>query len=295
MSIPDEVRSELLPVLAPPGYQGPAVYLPCGLALKFQRGEEDVTWEDLTAWGVPRLRPDLLGEIAGMNAISYIQWPEVEPGVYENDDSCWPELVLAPATFIEHNAVEGTQVVYVVSERKAILTGSDSAAGRARIRAAMPGGLADSAMVLNWDRRTWSRFYVHDATAFRLARATVTGRATGEARYREGEHYGHVLLEVSAYPGPLDFLLVWAVGEAVIPSEYREAVRLGCEKFLTDFARENGPLAGLRIAVVGGSFHEVNSKAASYQIAAAAALERAVSQMRLTGIAGGRQERDADS
>jgi len=28
---------------------------------------------------------------------------EAEAEVFVNDDGCWPALVLAPATFIEHN------------------------------------------------------------------------------------------------------------------------------------------------------------------------------------------------
>jgi len=293
--IPDEVRAEIVPILAAPGDDGPQVTLPCGLAVKFSQYGVGVTWEDFRAWDVPRYPHKVreVAEAAALNAISYVQWPEVEPGVYENDDNCWPEMVLAPDTFIEHNSVEGRPVVYIVSARKAILTGADSVAGRARIRAALRGGLAESAMGLNWDRKTWSPFYVHDAIGFDLRRVTVTGKATGEARYRLGENYGHVILEVSPYTGPHEFLLVWGVGEDVIPSEFREAVWRGIQGFATDYFRETGPLVGVRVAVVGGSYHEVDSKSRSYEVAATMAFKNAVMQMALAGVPERRQEMDA--
>lgn len=293
--IPDDVRAEIVPVLAEGGDDVPKVTLPCGLAVKFSQWGADVTWEDFRAWGIPRY-PHKIGEVAeaaALNAISSPQWPAVEPGVYESDDACWPEMALAPAAFVEHNAVEGNPVVYIVSARKAILTGADSAAGLARIRAAMPGGLTESAMSLNWDRKTWSKFYVHDAIGFDLRRVTITGRATGEGRYRLGENYGHVILEISPYAGPHEFLLVWSVGEDVIPSDFREAVWRGIQEFATDFFRETGPLVGVRVAVVGGSYHEVDSKSRSYEVATRVAFKNAIGQVGLAAIPERRQEMNA--
>lgn len=109
--IPDEVRAQLQPALAAPGEDVPRVTLPCGLALKFVLNEETVTWAEFGRW---RVSIQAAGEVAGMNAITYIQWEEVEAGIFENDDSCWPEMVLAPATFVEHNYVPGHPVVYIV-------------------------------------------------------------------------------------------------------------------------------------------------------------------------------------
>lgn len=292
--IPDEVRAELLPALAAPGEDVPRVELPCGLALKFVIAEETIAWEEFDRW---RVLPQAVGEAAGLNAITYIQWVEVEEGVFENDDDCWPEMVLAPSTFVEHNYVPGRPVVYIVSARKAILTGTECLAGLARIRQVMRAGLAECPMVLNGDRKTWSRFYVHDATALDLRRVTVTGQGRGEGRYvRQASppsHYGHVILEVAPYVGTHEFLLVWAVGEEVIPSEFREAVWEGIQSFATDYFRETGPLVGVRVTVTGGSCHAVDSQAMSYRIAASLAFKNAVMQMTTIALPERRQEQSS--
>ena len=206
-------------------------------------------------------------------------------------------MVLAPSTFVEHNCVAGSPVVYIVSAQEAILTGSDCAAGLAHIRQAMQGGLGACAMILNWDRRTWSRFQVHNATALDLRRVTITERTTGEGRYvrqaSEPGHYGHVVLEVAPYVGTHDFLLVWAVGEEVIPSEFREAVWEGIQSFATEYFRETGLLVGVRVTVTGGSYHAVDSKTVSYKIAATLAFKNAMMQMTPTALPERRQEQSS--
>lgn len=289
--IPDEVRAQLQPALAAPGEDVPRVTLPCGLALKFVLNEETVTWAEFGRW---RVSIQAAGEVAGMNAITYIQWEEVEAGIFENDDSCWPEMVLAPATFVEHNYVPGHPVVYIVGARKAILTGSGCAAGLARIRQVMQGGIATCPMVLNGDRKTWSRFYVHDRTAFDLPALTITGRGTGEGRYvRQASppsHYGHVLLEIEPYQGAHDLLLVWAVTEDVIPSEFREAVREGIQNVALNNVGEWGPLTGIQVTITGGSYHAVDSQAASYRIAASLAFRNALARMPTAPISERRKE-----
>ena len=276
--IPEAVKKEILPELAAPGENVPKVALPCGVDLKFARDGETITWKEFRSWHAS-LRE--AGEIAGNNAISYIQWVEIEEGVFVNDDSGWPALALAPATFIEHNHVPGHPVLYVVSKSQAILTGSKCPAGLERIRKAIDrGGLAASAMALNYDRKTWSRFYVHDATAFDLPGMTITDHATGEGKYKRQtsppSHYGHVQLEIAPYIGGHDFLLVWAVTEETIPSEFREAIREGIQDVALDSAAETGPTAGIQVTVTGGSFHQVDSRAASFRIAAALAFRNAL-------------------
>jgi len=292
--LPDEVRAQLQPALAAPGEDAAKVLLPCGVALKFVLNEETVTWAEFGRW---RVSLQAVGEVAGLNAITYIQWEEVEAGVFENNDSCWPEMALAPATFVEHNYVSGHPVVYIVSENMAILTGSKCPAGLARIRQAMRGGLASCPMVLNRDRKTWSRFYVHDRTAFDLPALTITRRGTGEGRYvrqtSPPSHYGHVILEIGPHQGAHDFLLVWAVGEDVIPSEFREAVREGIQNVALNNVGEWGPLTGIQVTITGGSYHEVDSHAASYRIAASLAFRNALERMPTAPVPERREEQSS--
>jgi len=153
-------------------------------------------------------------------------------------------------------------------------------------------------MALNGDRKTWSRFYVHDATAIDLRRVTITGHGRGEGRYvRQSSppsHYGHVILEIAPYVGAHDYLLVWAADEETIPSEFREAVWEGVQGFATDYFREAGPLTGVRVTVTGGSYRTVDSKAASYQIAARMAFKNAVMQMALSALPERRREQSSE-
>jgi hypothetical protein len=67
-------------------------------------------------------------------------------------------LVLAPATYLEHNYVTGRHIVYIVDTSTAILTGSTSVEGLNRIKRAMVSGLAKAPMVINDGWKTWSTF-----------------------------------------------------------------------------------------------------------------------------------------
>ena len=66
---------------------------------------------------------------AGEHSITYIEWVAEAEGVFVNRDGCWPSLVTTPETFIEHNFVSGTPVLYVVDPETAILAGLDCEAG----------------------------------------------------------------------------------------------------------------------------------------------------------------------
>jgi len=289
--IPEEIKGKLMPELAAPGEDVPRVELACGVALKFTVDEETIGRPEFGTWGVSVREA---GAVAGDNAFSYLQWVEAEEGVFVNSDHCWPALVLAPPVFIEHNWVPGRPVVYVVDEKTAILTGSNCPAGLARIREAMRDGLAACAMVLNGDYETWSRFHVHDATAIDLPRVTIKGQGKGEGRYRRQSgppgHYGHVILEVEPYVGAYDYLFVWAVDEETIPSEFREAVWEGIQLYTSEYIRETGPLVGIRVTITGGSYHEVDSHATSFRVAATIAFKNAVEQMALSALPERRRE-----
>lgn len=158
--IPEEIAEDILPALAQPDEDVPKVDLPCGgVYLKFtlpaDDSEEDLTWDELNSWDATL---EEVAEAAGNNAFSYSLWQQTEKGVYENKDNCWPSLVLAPETYLEHNEVSGRHVIYIVDEDSAILTGDRCKEGLKRIRSAVEDGLAEAPMVINPDWRTWSRF-----------------------------------------------------------------------------------------------------------------------------------------
>ena len=283
--IPKDVQAEITPQYALTNESVPRVTLPCGLSLEFLWRGETIDWPTFKEWNVPLAS---VGEIAGLNAITNLMWNQVAAGVFENDDSCWQEMTLAPATFVEHNGVSGTPVLYIVSELRAILTGSKCPAGLERIRQALPRGLASCALSLNRDRKTWSPYYLGAVLAFDLPSLTIYGTATGTGRFvRQSssmDSYGHVVLTVSPYAGPGDFLIVWSVSEETIPLEFREAIRQGIQSSALSVQPDIGPLKGVRVTVVGGSYHPVDSHENAFRKAAVLAFEDALSKVGMTRV-----------
>jgi elongation factor G len=113
-------------------------------------------------------------------------------------------------------------------------------------------------------------------------RETVLATARAEGRFirQSGGHgqYGHVVLEVE--PGERGKGLEFStrVVGGVIPRDYFRAVENGITG-----AMDSGPVAGypvvdLKVTLVGGSYHEVDSSAMAFEIAASMALKDALLQ-----------------
>jgi elongation factor G len=111
-------------------------------------------------------------------------------------------------------------------------------------------------------------------------RETATQAAEGEGRFIRQSggrgQYGHVLLELE--PGErgkgLEFSTRVVGGQ--VPREYFGAVEKGIGE-----AMDSGPVAGyplvdLRVTLVGGSYHEVDSSALAFEIAGSIALKDAL-------------------
>jgi elongation factor G len=111
-------------------------------------------------------------------------------------------------------------------------------------------------------------------------RETVTASATAEGRFVRQSggrgQYGHVILKVepSQRGKGLDFD-VHSDARRVIPREYWPAIEKGILG-----AMDSGPIAGypvvdLKVTLVGGSHHEVDSSTMAFEIAASMALKDA--------------------
>jgi elongation factor G len=110
-------------------------------------------------------------------------------------------------------------------------------------------------------------------------RETLAGAAVGECRYvrQTGGRglYGHVKLEVEASERDSGVAVESAIVGGVIPSEFIPAVRAGVEE-----AAEGGILAGyalrdVKVKIVDGSYHEVDSSEMAFKIAASLAFKDA--------------------
>jgi elongation factor G len=110
-------------------------------------------------------------------------------------------------------------------------------------------------------------------------RETITSKATAEGRFIRQSggrgQYGHVVLELEpASRGQVQGLqFETRVSGGQIPRNYFSAVEKGVRG-----AMDSGPIAGypvtdLKVTLVGGSYHEVDSSALAFEIAASMALK----------------------
>lgn len=111
-------------------------------------------------------------------------------------------------------------------------------------------------------------------------RETVTTSTRAEGRFirQSGGHgqYGHVILEIEPAGRGQGLVFQAQVSGAQVPREYHVPVERGIRE-----AMESGPVAGyplvdLHVTLVGGSYHEVDSSALSFQIAGGIGLREGV-------------------
>ena len=97
---------------------------------------------------------------------------------------------------------------------------------------------------------------------------TITRSANGECRYvkQTGGHgqYGHVKLMVEPAEGlSIEFKIVGGA----IPREYFSAVEAGIKEALEDGPVKEYPVVNLKVTVLDGSFHEVDSSEMAFKMA----------------------------
>ena len=113
---------------------------------------------------------------------------------------------------------------------------------------------------------------------------TISSPARAEGRYIRQTggrgQYGHVVLEVEPLTRGRGFEFANKIVGGVIPKEYVAAVEAGVRE-----AMENGVVAGfpvtdLKVSIVDGSYHEVDSSDIAFKIAGAIGFKNAVSRAR---------------
>jgi elongation factor G len=109
-------------------------------------------------------------------------------------------------------------------------------------------------------------------------RETLTAAAEGEGRFvrQTGGHgqYGHVLLRVAPAPaGGIEFESRVSGGE--VPKEFVPAVERGARGAMEGGVLAGYPVTDVKVTLLGGSYHEVDSSEMAFQIAAAMAFRDA--------------------
>jgi elongation factor G len=111
-------------------------------------------------------------------------------------------------------------------------------------------------------------------------RESVTRMARAEGRFIHQAggrgQYGHVWLEVEPTGAPEGFAFEDRTTRGVIPTEFISAIREGVEGAMEEGVLAGYPLVDIKVTLVDGSYHEVDSSKLAFRIAGSRALREAV-------------------
>jgi elongation factor G len=108
-----------------------------------------------------------------------------------------------------------------------------------------------------------------------------TIRAAAEADYRHIKQtggrgqYGHVKLHIEPVPGK-GFEFVNKIVGGVVPREYVPAVQKGVQEALEGGILAGYPMVDVKVTLIDGSYHEVDSSEMAFKIAASMCVKQAV-------------------
>jgi elongation factor G len=111
-------------------------------------------------------------------------------------------------------------------------------------------------------------------------RETITKDSLAEGKFikQSGGHgqYGHVVLFVEPLPPGTGITFEDKIVGGVIPSEYIKSVEAGARECATTGVIAGFPVTDVKIAVVNGSYHEVDSSDLAFKMASSLAFKEAV-------------------
>ena len=90
--------------------------------------------------------------------------------------------------------------------------------------------------------------------------------------------YGHVVIEIGPNPDGDDFVFENKIIGGAIPKEYIPAVEQGIRNAMSAGVIAGYPLVGVKVALVDGSYHEVDSSEVAFKIAGSMAFKQAASK-----------------
>lgn len=111
---------------------------------------------------------------------------------------------------------------------------------------------------------------------------TLTVPASGEGKYIKQTggkgQYGHVKIEVEPLAAGQNFVFEDNITQGVIPKEFIPAVKKGIEEALETGSLAGFPVKDVKVKLVDGSYHEVDSSEMAFKIAASMAFKDAASK-----------------
>lgn len=118
-------------------------------------------------------------------------------------------------------------------------------------------------------------------STFRWSTIQGSGRATGRfVRQTSGSNsFGIVELALEPYTGASQLLIDWQVPEGAIPCEYLPGVVAGIREAAQEISPERNPLTQIKLTVLDGMYHAVDSSVLSYRMATCLAFRDALKQV----------------
>lgn len=111
-------------------------------------------------------------------------------------------------------------------------------------------------------------------------RETIRNPSSGEGRFIKQTggrgQYGHVVLEIEPLPDEKSFVFEDRIVGGVIPREFIPAVQKGIAETVANGVLGGYPVIGVKVTLVDGSFHEVDSSELAFRIAASMAFKEAM-------------------
>jgi elongation factor G len=109
---------------------------------------------------------------------------------------------------------------------------------------------------------------------------TVMSKAQGKFVRQSGGHgqYGDVVLEMEPLEGHIGFEWVDKIVGGAIPKQFVPAAQKGVEEAMNNGILGGFPVIGVRVTIVDGSYHEVDSSDMAFRIAASMAFKDAMRQ-----------------
>jgi len=111
-------------------------------------------------------------------------------------------------------------------------------------------------------------------------RETITEPARAEGRFVRQSggrgQYGHVVIEVEPLERGSDFIFENKIVGGVIPKEFIPAVEAGIKEALMSGVLAGFPVVDVKVTLVDGSYHEVDSSELAFKIAGSVALKEAL-------------------
>lgn len=113
-------------------------------------------------------------------------------------------------------------------------------------------------------------------------RETITLPAEGEAKYIRQTggrgQYGHVKLEIEPVPGHKGFTFLNKITGGAIPKEYISPCRMGIEEAMEGGVFAGFEMDGVKVSLLDGSYHEVDSSEMAFKVAASMAFKNAAAK-----------------